>query len=260
MEAPVPDAPSTAGAANAAYYGTLARGREDYWRKMAAPRFRVGTLLRLLRQHGAQRVVDLGCGNGQLLSAILEQRRGLELCGIDLSESQIAQNERRMPDVRWSCADLDRPVELPVHLDTHFDAVVASEIIEHVDHPEVFLANARRLAANGGLLLLSTQSGPIRPTEVAVGHHRHFTAMEMRSLLERAGWQPLEVWNAGFPFHDLSKWMANLSPQASMARFGDKPYGPLENAVCALLRFAFWFNSSRRGAQLFAVARRVDAS
>jgi SAM-dependent methyltransferase len=257
MEAPVPE--TSAGAANAAYYGTLAAGREHYWRKMAAPRLRVSTLLRLLHQSGAQRVVDLGCGNGQLVAAIREQALARELCGIDLSATQIAENRRHLPDVQWACADLESSRELPPGVEGRFDAVVASEIIEHVEHPEAFLTNARRLAAPGGRLFLSTQSGPVRPTEVQVGHRRHFTAAEMRALLEGSGWEPVEVWNAGFPFHDLSKWMANLRPQAAMARFGDKPYGPMENLVCGLLRFAFLFNSPRRGAQLFAVARRADA-
>ena len=75
-------------------------------------------------------------------------------------------------------------------------------------------------------------------------------------LLEETGWEAAQVWNCGFPFHDLSKWYANLNPNASMKRFGLRAYGPLENAVALMLRLLFKLNSDSRGAQLFAVARR----
>jgi SAM-dependent methyltransferase len=223
---------------------------------MAAPRFRLATLLGLLREHGGRSVADLGCGNGQLLAAIRAQSKTYELCGIDLSETQIAQNRERQPGISWLQADLDRPLDLLPRLIGQFDTVVASELIEHVDHPDELLKNAALLATQErGVLLLSTQTGPIRATEKHVGHQRHFTAEQIRQLLEQTGWRPVRVWNAGFPFHDLSKWVANLRPAEALARFGDQPYGSLENLACALLRFAFLFNSGRRGAQLFAVAR-----
>ena len=46
-----------------------------------------------------------------------------------------------------------------------------------------------------------------------------------------------------------------------MARFGQRAYGWRENLVCIALRLAFRLNSRRRGAQVFATARRsLDAS
>ena len=70
----------------------------------------------------------------------------------------------------------------------------------------------------------------------------------------QAGWEPLRIWNAGFPFHDLSKWWANVNPDKSMAQFSGQAYGVYQNFVCLALRFAFLFNSGSHGAQLFAVA------
>jgi hypothetical protein len=91
-----------------------------------------------------------------------------------------------------------------------------------------------------------------------VGHLQHFTATGMRQLLSDAGWSPERVWNCGFPFHDLSKWYANRNPDATMRRFGDERYGLREDLVCWALRTAFRTNSDRRGAQLFAVARKAE--
>ncbi|MGH7437234.1 MAG: class I SAM-dependent methyltransferase [Polyangiaceae bacterium] len=243
---------------NAAYYGQTSTGRDDYWRKMAAPRFRVATMLKLLAEEPARTVVDLGCGGGNLLSEIRARRPDMKLAGVDLSLAQIEVNRTIHPDVRWFAADLSlssAAAELPAG---SFDAVVASEIVEHVADPLVFLANALRLARPGGRLLLSTQSGPVRETERRVGHVRHFTDAEMSRVLHDAGWHTVRVWNAGFPFHDLSKWYANRDPDASMRRFGERGYGWKEDLICLALRLAFELNSSRRGAQLFAVARRGE--
>ena len=243
---------------NRAHYGELSAGRDDYWRKMAAPRFRVATILSLLAEEPFDSVVDLGCGNGCLLAEIAGRWPSVRLAGIDLSGPQIEENHRSAPNILWHVANLDEPAVFSRHLPGHFDAVVASEVIEHVDQPEVFLENALALAAPPrGRLLLSTQSGPIGGTERRVGHRRHFGAEEMRFRLIKAGWQPVRIWNSGFPFHDLSKWYANLAPDSTMKSFGEGAYGPFENAVCCLLRGAFHLNSLTRGAQLFAVARRL---
>jgi len=249
---------SGAEATNRDYYAQLSTGRDDYWRKMAAPRFRVATFLRLLSDDPPASLVDLGCGNGLLLAEIRERHPSMALSGVDLSDAQIAANRKAQPGLGWHAMDLDRPLALAPELRDRFEAVVASEVIEHVREPRTFLANALRMATPGhGRLLLSTQSGQLRETERRVGHLRHFTASAMRRLLIEAGWEPVRVWNSGFPFHDLSKWYANRNPDATMRRFGGERYGLREDLVCWGLRAAFRLNSDRRGAQLFAVARRA---
>lgn len=242
---------------NRDYYDRPAPGRADYWRYMAAPRLRARTLRRLLAEEPPRRLVDLGCGDGTLLAELAASWPGLALAGIDLSERQVEDNRRSWPAVDWRVADL--AAELPAGLPRgSFDAVVASEVVEHVAAPDRFLANAAALAASGGRLLLSTQSGPVRETERRVGHQRHFSAAQMRELLATTGWRPERVWNAGWPFHDLSKWWANRDPDATMRRFGERPYGAGERLVCAALRLLFALGSRRRGAQLFAVARKAE--
>ncbi|MBI5596389.1 MAG: class I SAM-dependent methyltransferase [Elusimicrobia bacterium] len=241
---------------NDAYYRRPSPGRTDYWRKMAAPRLRARRLLAELGREPAGSAVDLGCGGGELLAEVRARFPALRLCGVDASEAQMAENRRREPGLDWLTADLDRPVGFPPALAGSFDAVLASEVVEHVESPGSLLANALLLARSGGRLLLSTQTGPVGETERAVGHLRHFTAAEMTALMGRSGWEPLRVWNEGFPFHDLSKRLANLRPAAAMSRFGGEAYGHFEQAVCLALRLAFRLNSRSRGAQLFAVARK----
>jgi len=244
---------------NRAYYDAERAGKDDYWRKMAAPRFRVAEFLRLLDQEPFFRLCDLGCGGGQLLQDIATFHPRAELYGVDLADSQIAANRLAMPRAKFVAMDLDQPAAVPTELLGKCDIVVASELIEHVGNPLQLLQNARTLTRPGGRLLLSTQSGPLRETERRVGHQRHFAIDEMHELLVKSGWSPERVYNSGFPFHDLSKWYANRNPDASMKQFAEGKYGLREDILCFLLRTAFLFNSRTRGAQLYAVARRVGS-
>lgn len=248
---------STAEQVNREFYEQALPGQNDYWRKMAAPRFRVRTVMNELRVANPSSVVDLGCGGGQLLDEVRKVLPGARMVGVDLSEPQLALNRQRMPDTRWIAGNIDEPMKWSDEDRERYDAVTCVEVIEHVDHPEVLLSNARALLAPGGIVVLSTQSGPVGETERRVGHRRHFTTQDIERLLGGAGLRAQRVWNAGFPFHDFSKWYANLNPDASMGRFGSKPYGLSEDLVCLGLRVLFRFNSNHAGAQLFAVGRAV---
>jgi SAM-dependent methyltransferase len=248
---------TTASEKNREFYDQSFPGRDDYWKKMAAPRARVRALMRLIRERAPRSVVDLGSGGGQLLEEIGETLPGVALAGVDIAAAQLAENAKRLPGVAWHRMDLDAGEPVPEALAGAFDVVIASELIEHLDHADVFLEKARALAKlNGGTLLLTTQSGPLRETERRVGHRRHWDPREMESLLAKTGWIVERVWNEGFPFHDLSKWYANRDPDGAMDRFAAKPYGLYEDTVCLALRTVFRWNSRSRGAQLFAVARR----
>ncbi|MFH1830351.1 MAG: class I SAM-dependent methyltransferase [Pseudomonadota bacterium] len=242
---------------NLEYYLKKSPGRADYWRKMAAPRFRMTVFLDLMKFTAPSALVDLGCGNGELLKEVRVEHPKTRLCGIDLSSMFIESNRHRDPSIDWHTLDLDRERNVPRHLAESFDIVMASEIIEHLEHPDIFLKNAKTLARiGGGMLFLSTQSGRVWETEKRVGHRRHFSAAEMEKLLSQAGWSPIRVWNAGFPFHDLSKWFANINPQMTMNAFSNRPYTLVQNIICMVLRLAYKFNSNKSGAQLFAIAER----
>lgn len=252
-----PQPASGASAANLEFYDQATDGNNDYWDLMAAPRWRVQTLRALLAEQRPAQVVDLGCGNGALLESLGSAIPNAKRVGIDLAPAQMERNRKEKPHIEWHVADLaDTTAKLPDAVEGRFDAVVATEIIEHLERPEDFLALTLKLAKPGGMLYLTTQSGPVHQTEKMVGHVQHFTSERITRMIADSGWKPERVWNAGFPFHNLSKKVANLNPEGMIKQFSGRRYTWKERFAAALLRASFHFNLQSSGYQLFAVARK----
>lgn len=93
----------------------------------------------ILKQAGARRVLDLGCGEGKLLSRLLRDRSFEEIVGVDVSHRSLEIAQKRMhwdrlPDSQKSRIRLlhgsltyrDRRLE-------GYDAAAVVEVIEHLD-------------------------------------------------------------------------------------------------------------------------------
>ncbi|MBW2507311.1 MAG: class I SAM-dependent methyltransferase [Deltaproteobacteria bacterium] len=108
--------------------------------------------LQLFSELGAytdgRRLLDVGCGDGQLLRSASEA--GWQALGIDLSGAAVGLCRKQGLDA----AEIDFHSE---RLDTRrFDVIVMSELIEHVPSPAKFLARAAALLDSQGVLYLTT--------------------------------------------------------------------------------------------------------
>jgi SAM-dependent methyltransferase len=95
-------------------------------------------------------VLDLGCGSGEFLA--LAAARGAEVAGIDDAGAMIAAAHSRVPHADLRVGSIE---ELPWPDDT-FDVVTAFNAIGFADDRGAALAEARRVARNGGLVAVST--------------------------------------------------------------------------------------------------------
>ncbi|MET9131475.1 3' terminal RNA ribose 2'-O-methyltransferase Hen1 [Streptomyces antibioticus] len=100
-------------------------------------------ILAALRAAGAARVLDLGCGQGQLVQALLKDVRFTEIVGVDVSMRALTIASRRLKLDRMGERQAAR-VRLVqgslAYTDTRlkgYDAAVLSEVIEHLDLPRL---------------------------------------------------------------------------------------------------------------------------
>ena len=98
-------------------------------------------------QPGA-RVLDIGCGVGQVVARLSEA--GFEAHGVDVSEPNIA----RARQFCQRCQIYDG-TKLPFP-DQHFASVGALNVLEHVEAPEAFIRELARVTQIGGRVVLSS--------------------------------------------------------------------------------------------------------
>jgi SAM-dependent methyltransferase len=97
---------------------------------------------------GARRVLDVGCGEGQVTRHIAQL--GIPVVGIDPTPSQIRVASQRGGPASYGQA---RAEGLPL-LDDSFDALVLCMALEHIEPFEPAVAEVARVLAPGGRFLL----------------------------------------------------------------------------------------------------------
>ncbi|MEV7611499.1 3' terminal RNA ribose 2'-O-methyltransferase Hen1 [Streptomyces sp. NPDC089799] len=100
-------------------------------------------VLAVLREAGAHRVLDLGCGQGQLVQALLSDPAFTEIVGVDVSVKALTVAARRLRLDRMGERQSSRVRLLQGSLAytdkrlAGYDAAVLSEVIEHLDLPRL---------------------------------------------------------------------------------------------------------------------------
>jgi SAM-dependent methyltransferase len=107
-------------------------------------------ILPLIDHHlaGARRVLDVGCGEGQVGRRIAAL--GAEVVGVDPTRAQLAVARERGGGPRYARATAD---DLPCR-SASFDAVVMCLVIEHIDPIEPCIHEVARVLAPGGRFVL----------------------------------------------------------------------------------------------------------
>lgn len=162
------------------------------------------------------RIADVGCGGGILCEPLAEL--GARVTGIDPAPNNIEaarrHAERAKLDIDYRCAT----AEDIAGKGEQFDAVVAMEVIEHVEGQPAFIATLARLVAPGGMLLAATLDRTFKSYALAIlaaeyvlgwvprGTHAHEKFVrpdELSRWLRHAGLR--EVDRAGVSYQPLTQ-------------------------------------------------------
>jgi len=133
------------------------------------------------------RLLELGCGSGNVLAALTEFG---EAVGMEANDDLITAARAAGLDVRVG----HLPDDLGV-APGWAEVVLLLDVIEHVDDDVATLGAARAGIGEGGLLVVTVPayrwlwSGH----DEVLGHRRRYTAGELRAAVERAGFAVLRV-------------------------------------------------------------------
>ncbi len=181
-------------------------------------------------------VLDIGCGDGSAALTAAPLLSGHRVIGVDWSQDALRRARTQMSDVvRGELTDGGLPLA-----DGCADAVLFSEVIEHLVDPDAALDELRRVLRPGGHLMLSTPNlaawynralllagvQPVfsevslrgihgRPGSEVVGHLRLYTARALREFLTASGFEVVRI--AGAPFHGVPRPARGLDRLACRA-------------------------------------------
>ncbi|MER7172407.1 3' terminal RNA ribose 2'-O-methyltransferase Hen1 [Streptomyces mesophilus] len=139
-------------------------------------------IVEALKASGAHRVLDLGCGQGQLVQALLKDVSFTEIVGVDVSVRALTIAARRLKLERMGERQASRVQLLQgslAYTDKRlkgYDAAVLSEVIEHLDLPRLpALEYAVFGSARPTTVLVTTPNVEynVRWESLPAGHVRH---------------------------------------------------------------------------------------
>jgi ubiquinone/menaquinone biosynthesis C-methylase UbiE len=160
------------------------------------------TLARDLAARNAGRVLDWGCGFGQV--TVLLREEGIDVVPFDYREGlaePTTEPLERFPEIEAHFSP--EPVALPFH-DESFDTVLSCGVLEHVQDPNGSLDEIRRVLRPGGTFYVTNLPNRYSYTEkgaklLGLYYHgqlpddRVYTKRSIQSLVERHGFAVREL-------------------------------------------------------------------
>lgn len=115
-------------------------------------------LTRLVNNSTGKKVLDVGCGTGEILNKIVTKKR----YGVDISKAALTDSRKEDNIIKYGWAE-----KIPFK-DDFFDVVICSEILEHVIDVDTVLNEIKRVLTKKGVLVISV------PNEALIKKFKQF--------------------------------------------------------------------------------------
>jgi SAM-dependent methyltransferase len=207
-------------------------------------------LLSLITKLTPASVLDVGCGSGGNLAAIAHVMPQVELAGVDVSPEALALAAQRVPGASFRQLDAQRE-----KLDEQFDLVLCNQVIEHLVDDITALRNMALMAKRW--VLVGTMRGRMRKSELAIGHFRNYSDVELHAKAEKAGLEVVDIFGWGFPFYSplyrtMIEWLPGGPPEGK--------FGAAQQAIANFLYHLYALNIPRCGDVVTMLARPRDSA
>ena len=176
-------------------------------------------------------VLDFGAGTGTLTRLLLESGRFSSVSAADLMTQPAGFDA-----VQWIRGDLNNSLPVP---DALFDAVIAAEVIEHLENPRAMARELFRILTPGGTAIVSTPNNESWRSMISLltrGHYvefcngsypAHITALvrkDLERVFSEAGFEQIQFRftnHGGVPGMPTTSWQKISGGALKGLRFSD---------------------------------------
>jgi ubiquinone/menaquinone biosynthesis C-methylase UbiE len=102
---------------------------------------------------GTSKLLDAGCGTGNILVAIKKMHVDINCTGIDFSSAMLCRAKQKLPLVNFRQLSLNEKLPFP---DKYFDVITCIKVIFAVADPEYTIKELKRVLKDGGALIIES--------------------------------------------------------------------------------------------------------
>ena len=190
------------------------------------------TVLELINRHLRKdsEILDLGCGEGNFSRRLLaDGYRAVAVDGYDI----FWQN----PQIPLHIANFDTEFAATISPDEKkYDAIVAIEIIEHVENPFMFLRECYKLLNPNGLLFLTSPNVESITSRIIFLYTGRLKAFGEPETLRLAHITPIFKWKIDLAFQEIGFEYVWEGFNRISYHVGDRPHNKLGSLAARLLR------------------------
>lgn len=196
----------------------------------------------LLPHKKDQKFLDIGCGDGVLLSLI---KKG-KLYGVDLDQDSL-----NFASTKIQAKLIKAKAEKLPFKNNFFDVVIATEIIEHLSRPQLMLQEIKRVLKPGGKIIITTPLKSISGLTDLL-HVREFSPAELSALIS-AKFKLIKIYQT----HPYWLKQQYSRPLFKVNRLYFEPFRWLINGFVLLTGFNPFTLSSPHSCQIMAVGKKI---
>lgn len=193
----------------------MSNGVDEYgWQSptgLTSSNYITPAVLRILTVLKVSRVCDVGSGNGALVGDL--RKVGYYAAGVEYDKQGVEIAQKNLPGVNFYNLGVQDDADAVVVAEgDRFDAVVSTEVVEHLFSPHLLPVFAHKMLRRGGHLVISTPyHGYLKNLALSVfnkwdkhhtplwhgGHIKFWSRQTLTELLEKNGFEVVEFHGAG---------------------------------------------------------------
>lgn len=154
-------------------------------------------VLPLLSQNGDLKILDVGCGTGQLISEISAQYKSVDYLGVDVAKNmiEVARKSNNGERVRFVNSSID-----DFECEEQFDIIICTHAFPYFpDKPGTMRKMAKLCKTGGRIIIVSDSTNNLKDLLINLGvktqtsRARYLSIKQMKELFDMAGFEVKSV-------------------------------------------------------------------